>query len=335
MVSSVYDPSLEVSIGIPTKNNAESIKRTFKQIAQQTYPPDRVIIVDDSDDRTWKIIEEVGETMNFRIDIYQQSTEGRGVGRARQDIYENFDEDVLVCLDTDHAVPDDWLETHIRFHAENPSYGILSNSSRPGFDEQVRDPKKSEFFGQSNCSLKREALDQVKGWDPWFPRGEDWDIRIRFWTAGVKSYAKHDIDAWRFDRDVAGDTLTWFRKKVTMSPSSVTFLRKYGFWYFRFHPIHVIGDTLSLLAILSLVLIPFVAVIEPVLAMVLLGPPIILSAAYMYYKGPRKRNCFGILLRDFTAVPVFFALGLSALNNLLRIDRNIDWNYGGFENKLR
>lgn len=326
------DGSLSVAVGIPTMNNEDTIEETLRNLAHQTRPPNKVIVVDASTDSTPDIVERVNESTDIQIEYYRQLDYGRGVGGARHQIYREFEEDVLVCLDTDHDVRSDWLETHVRFHRENPEYGVLSNSGRQGFDKEVRNPKKSEYFGQSNCSLKREALDRVEGWDPWFPRGEDWDMRIRLWSAGVKSYAKHDIDAWRYERDIPRDTLAWFRKKVTGSPSSVTFLRKYGYWYLKFHPVHVVGDFLSLVSLVFLALVPLGLLVYPPSLLLFLGLPLILSLTYLYYKGPRKRDGFGLKRKDFTAVPVFFALGLSALYNLRRVGEDVDWNYSGFKN---
>lgn len=329
------DFSIETTVGIPTMNNESTIERTLRQLQDQTLLPDRVIIVDNSSDRTPDIIREVASDVDFPIDVCQQSDYGRGVGAARAQIYDLFENDLLVCLDTENSVDNKWLETHVQFHETHPDYGVLSNSSRDDFDKAVEDPMKSEFFGQSNCSLKRSALETTKGWDPWMQRGEDWDLRIRLWTAGVNVWAKSEIATDRFDRNIVDDTTTWFRTKVFRSPSSVTFLRKYGTWYLQFHPLHTFGDLLSAISILCLLCSPIAYLIAPIALPALLGTPIALSIGFLYYKGPRKRGNFVPLKRDFTSIVVFFALGLSALYNLRRVGGHEEWNYEGFDGSIK
>lgn len=326
---------LHISVGIPTMNNEESIERMLRQLDEQTRPPDRVIVVDASTDATPEIVADVGDDVAFDVDLYEQSDRGRGVGAARADIYDRFEGDVLACLDTEHAVDADWLAIHEEFHRSHPAYGVLSNSGRPGFDGPVDDPLQSHFFGQSNCSLKREALDATGGWDPWMQRGEDWDLRIRLWTAGVKSWAKHGIAATPFGRDLASNTTTWFRKKVYHDPSSVTFLRKYGLWYLRFYPLHVAADLLSLVAVVSLAIAPLGLLISPVSLVFLLGLPLASAAAFTYYKGPRKRSALLPRRSELSSLPVFFALGLSVLRNLRRVGGDETWNYQGFDKSAR
>ena len=335
MVENNWGDSVEATVGMPTMNNAETIRQSIEQLQEQTRLPDRVIIVDNSTDTTPEIVYDVATEVDFVVDLYQQSEYGRGVGAARAEIYDHFDEDLLLCLDTEHSVDETWVETHIEFHRTHPSYGVLSNSSITDFDEPVENPLQSEFFGQSNCSLKKSALEAVNGWDPWLHRGEDWDLRIRLWTAGVKSWAKNDIDAKRFNRNVTADTSAWFRTKVRYDPSSVTYLRKYGRWYFRFHPLHTLGDFASIAAIVCLAVAPLGFVLSPLFGALLVAIPLVLSAGFLYYKGPRKREKFVPAPEELGSLVVFYALGLSALNNLKKIGGDEDWNYGGFDHSVQ
>lgn len=330
-----WNAPIKATVGIPTMNNALTIERSLRQLQKQTRLPDRVIIVDNSSDSTQNIIENISTKLDFSVDIYQQPRHGRGVGAARDKIHQQFDGDLLLCLDTNNSVNNKWVETHIKFHKNNPSYGVLSNSSDTGVDRSIQNPLRSEYFGQSNCSIKKSALEVTDGWDPWFHRGEDWDLRIRLWTAGVKSWAKNDIASNRFEQNVTSEIGSWFRTKVLFDPSSVQFLRKYGLWYIRFHPLHVIGDFASIVGIISLLLAPIGMLVNTLLTVIQILIPLLLSIGFMYYKGPRKRGKFIPAANEVGSLLVFYALGLSAIKNLMRIGKHEDWNYKGFDKSIK
>jgi len=327
---------LTVEVGIPTFNNSDTIKQTLESLTNQIRKPDRIIIVDNSDDGTPEIVSEFSKMSNVCVDFYKQSDRGRGVGGARQDIYDEFEGDLLLCLDTDSVVKPQWIKEHIIFHKKNQNHGILSNTS--GKNREITDPKVSDYFGQSNCSIKKNALDQVRGWDPWFPRGEDWDMRIRLASAGVSSYAKNEINEQREKIGTEGEgsffekTLLWAQKKIS-APSSALFLDKYGLWYALFHPLHIAADFSS---IVSSVLI----IISPILSLMgfksLVSGSLIISLSlpfiYMYFKGPRKRDGFDPRKSDFTAFPIFFVLSISFLISMIdSIFNRYEWNYSGFK----
>ena len=327
---------LVIEVGIPTANNEDTIEETLETLASQNRKPDRVIIVDNSTDSTPKIVKEFSKNANLQIDLYKQSSPGKGVGRARQDIFEKFQGDVLACIDTDNILKKNWLEEHAIFHQEHTDFGILSNTS--GESREIIQPKESDYFGQSNCSLTKEALSKVEGWDPWFSRGEDWDIRIRLWRAGVKSYAKREINLAAKQIGTEGEgsffdrIKLWSKKKIS-APSSALFLKKYGMWYVNFHPKHFVGDMLSIYSILSLILAPIIYLLGNIyLFLVFLTVPILNSMIYAYYKGPQKRQGFSLQISDFIALPIFFVLSISFITSLIDLMFNeYDWNYDGLD----
>ena len=318
-----------IAVGIPTMNSAATIRETLESLTEQTRLPDRIIVVDASTDETPDIVESVAAETEVQITLLRQSDRGRGVGGARQDMYEELTEDVLACLDTQKRVEEDWIETRVRFHAEHPGYGVLSGSpiDREPIDRPAEGAKDPYYLRQSNCSITKEALDRVDGWDPWMARGEDWDLRIRLWRAGVQSWVKSDLACEFIEVDDPSDVVT----KILERPSSVDYLRKYGLWYARFHPVHVLGDAASLGSLFLLVVAPLLAAVGPTAALGLLVVPLLGAVTYLYMKSFRNRR----RLRDFEAVhmfvlPRFFVLGVTALRQLLR-GGGYDWNYGGFD----
>lgn len=315
--------SLSVTVGIPTCNNEATIRETLRQLVEGTRPPDRILVVDASTDRTPKIVDEVAAESQVPIDRYEQSDRGRGVGAARQDIYDRFEGDVLACLDTNVRVDADWLAERVRFHEEHPEYDVLSSAPLSDVDGPVDDPKRGFYFQQANCSIRAAALDRVGGWDPWLPRGEDWDMGIRLWRAGARVYARSDLHGDQMVEE--SQTLS----KTLGRPSSVAFLRKYGGWYLRFHPTHPLGDALSIVGLLALVATPLLLVLAPVLALGTAGLAAGLTALYLWLKLVPHREAWRPRLRDLHRTPRFFLLGYTALREFAAGDR--PWNRGGLD----
>ena len=319
----------KIAVGIPTMNSAATIKETLESLTEQTRTPDRIIVVDASTDETPDIVESVAEETEVPITLRRQSERGRGVGGARQDMYEELTEDILACLDTQKRVDDDWIETRIKFHEAHPNYGVLSGAPIDGesIDSPAESVKDPYYLRQSNCSITKEALDRVNGWDPWMARGEDWDLRIRLWRAEVQSWVKSDLACEFIEVDDPNEVIT----KILDRPSSVDYLRKYGLWYAWFHPIHVLGDVASIGSLFLLLVAPLLAAVGVTAALGLLVIPVLGAATYLYLKSFRNRR----RLRDFETVhlfvlPRFFVLGVTALQQLLG-GGDYDWNYGGFD----
>ncbi|WP_255149713.1 glycosyltransferase [Halorarius halobius] len=314
---------LFVTVGIPTCDNADTVGRTLRSLLDAERQPDRILVVDASSDDTPEVIERVAAEYDVPVDCYRQSDEGRGVGAARQDIYERFDGDLLACLDTEVAVDDDWLAEHVAFHREHPDVDVLSAAPMAGVDGPVTDPKRGFWFQQANCTVKREALARIDGWDRWLPRGEDWDAQIRLWRSGADAYARSDLDGESMTDETPAESLrkTWGR------PSSVAFVRKYGRWYVGFHPEHVLGDVGSVGALGLLVLGLFALPTFPPLGLVMLALAALPTLPYLYLKKVKHRDG-GFIREDAYDAARFYLLGVTAARELL-VGTDRPWNYGG------
>lgn len=324
--------NLSLAVGIPTANSEDTIENTLESLVEQTVQPDRIIVVDASTDSTPDIVRAVDERATVPIELHHQSDRGRGVGGARQDMFDLLEEDVLACLDTQKRVGPEWVETRLRFHRENPEYDVLSGMrSEEQIDRPASGPKDTNFLRQSNCSIRKSALDRVGGWDPWMARGEDWDLRIRLWTSGARSFIKSDLGCEFVERD---DPESAFRK-ILSRPSSADFLRKYGSWYLRFHPIHPLGDIASLVSVLVIPLTVLLAVVWSPLALGLLLGPLAGSLTYLYLKAFRGEKGLTDLRPFHVVIAVrFFLLGYTFTRQLVRSSDH-DWNYSGFDPRER
>lgn len=314
-----------VTVGIPTKDNADTIRGTLESLLDGTRPPDRILVVDASEDVTPDIVRALADESDVPIDYVRQSREGKGVGAARQEIYERFDGDVLACLDTNLDIPDDWLERRVEFHQNHPEYGVLNGTKEPGV-EAPAEPGTGNYFRQANCSITREALHRVGGWDPWFARGEDWDMHLRLAAAGVDSYTMSAVGASHRQSETPLEKLS----KKLGRPSSVTFLRKYGLWYLRRHPMHVVGDAVGVVSLLLVAVLPLVALWRRYVAVALSIVPLLGTVGYFHH----RTNVAGDVtyrLSDLPFVLGIYVLGYSTLRELVSGPRGVEWNHGGLE----
>lgn len=313
-----------VTLGIPTMNNQRTIWETLSEFADQTRPPDRVHVVDGSSDWTPDIIELFRETVHPPFDlVLERQSNSTGVGAARARIYEEFEGDILACFDT-NAVPDkQWLEKHLQTHEDHPTVDIVCGIYDERQSEVVESPHDRAFLIQKNCTIKREALDAVNGWDQNFTRGEDWDLAIRLWRNGATAYVREDLERHPIGGEGVGSRL---RTRLAR-PSSVRFLRKYGLWYAKFHPAHVLGDIGSVVSLaVGLVSLPLLAVVG-VSALFLLLIPILGMLGYIAAQAHARTS--GGLSLQFAArsAPEFFLLGYTAVRELRSGPRG-GWNYG-------
>lgn len=325
---STTERRLSIAVGIPTANNEETIRDTLESLIDQTVPPDRIIIVDASTDSTPAIVQEVDSETTVVIECHKQSDRGRGVGGARNDIHSLLEEDILACLDTQKRVGPEWIEKRLDFHYENPEYDVLSGMrSDSVVDRPASGPKDPNFLRQSNCSIRKSALDRVDGWDQWMGRGEDWDLLIRLWTSGAQSYIRSDLACEFVAED---DTATAFTK-ILGRPSSVDFLRKYGRWYVSFHPLHVGGDVASAVSLLLFPISVVLGVLWSTLAFALLSVPALCAGFYTYQKAFRgDADMTDIRPRHGVLAIRFFLLGYTSVRQLV-VSRDHDWNMAGFD----
>lgn len=227
---------MNITLGLCTRDNEDTIEETLTSILKQKRLPDEIIICDKSRDKTLKIIESLLFGV-LPLKIINQK--GDGVGDAYQQIYLNLcNTDVFVTLQTNLRVEEDWLKKIEMGFEDNPWADIISSSPKA-------------YFTGRNMAIRIETLRRVDGWDNRFLRGEDWDIHIRLKRIGAKSVYVNGINHRWIKKD---DTDTIW--KSLRKPTSITFLAKYGLWYLKFRPIHVLGDLSSLFLIGCFVTLP-------------------------------------------------------------------------------
>ena len=240
-------------LGMCTKNNENTIEKQLKIIISQKIKPDEVVIVDASDDSTPEIIKDILESAGITFKIIRQK--GSGLGDARQEIFEyakgKFD--LIVFLDTEkYPINENWFGNHIKFHKEHEDSAVLNGRFVKKDYEPVSPFKDINYFIQCNCSIKIDYLELAGGYDRCLKRGEDWDLAIRLYKIGARSYVSSKVASYEVD---TSDLKAYLKKKL-QRPSSLNFVKKYGLWYIKNYPHHILADTLGTMNLISMTLSP-------------------------------------------------------------------------------
>lgn len=318
--------SRHVVVGIPTYNNEDTIGRTLELVLEQSVLPDRIVCCDKSDDRTPEVIERYQDNdQGVEIELIEQR--GDGVADAYNQIleYVEGEYDVLVTLQTNLIVDDDWIEGHLEIHEDHPEIDMVTGDWK-GFEWTDREvtPRERPYYVGRNFSVKPGVLEAIDGWDRNFLRGEDWDMHIRLAGNGTRTYARTAI-GYEWQKQDPYITLS----KAKRRPTSVSFLSKFGAWYIRFHPSHVVSDALSVSAVvtgaLTVLTLPL-AITSAVFGAMFLASVVAFVLGHNLLRGGVDES------RIVGTVRKQFLNGISVLYALRRIvGQDVDWNRAGFD----
>lgn len=169
------------SIILPAHNEEKYIRHALESIVNQTYLPHQVIVVNDnSNDGTSEIIDEFVEKYSFiqTLNSGSKSTFHEPGSKIIQAFYKGFEKlnsdwDVIVKLDADVVLPQNYFEEIISEFERNPKIGIAGGIAnifqngnwefeKIGNKKQVRGPFKSY---SKKCFEKIGGLKKSIGWD--------------------------------------------------------------------------------------------------------------------------------------------------------------------------
>ena len=317
---------LEVVVGVATYNNEETIDSTMNMLLEQTRPPDRIVCCDKSDDETRERIRGFQQTDHeTSIEILHQ--EGSGVADAYNVMLDHIsgEYDLFATIQTDLIIEENWLEGHLQIHERRPEIDMVTGA---GGDTETSEsevsPEDSAYYTGRNFSAKEGVLERVDGWDRNFLRGEDWDMRIRL--AGVKTsvFASEElIHDWQQPEPSIS------LSKAKRKPTSVTFLSKYGPWYARFHPSHVLSDALSVTAIGGAVgtagLLPIIPTVSAASALLFALSVVLYWGGHILARGGVDGDrLFGPIRKQLlNGIGVLYAFNRIVLSE-------VEWNMTGF-----
>lgn len=316
----------EVVVGVATYNNADDIDETIEMILTQTRPPNRLVFCDKSSDETQKRIRaHQNQADSPTVEIIDQS--GDGVADAYNDILDHIagEYDIFATVQTEITVNEEWLASHLKVHNKRPEIDMVmgDNKENNPVDKEVGPDERPYYVGR-DFSAEAGVLERVNGWDRNFLRGEDWDMRIRLAGVRTRVYAKTEV-GYRKDWSDPYISLS----KAQRKPTSVTFLSKYGLWYARFHPSHVVSDGLSLVSILSAAgtvgFLPVLPALSAISAVLFTLSILTYWVAHLTLRGGVDQTIIVGPVRKqlLNGVAIVYAY-----NRVVR--RDVEWNMNGF-----
>lgn len=189
------------SVVVITRNRCESLRRTLAGIARLNHPSYEVIVVDNaSTDDTREVV----HTARAR---YVFSAAGNGISRTRQIGVEEARAEVVAMCDDDCVPEPDWLTYMLERFTGNEELALVGGrvinvgfpgrrqfkgTTRPagpnGIMEFVEEPADAEYFGNLNMALRRSAVMEVGGYDPFLKAGrEELDLAASLRQAGYST----------------------------------------------------------------------------------------------------------------------------------------------------
>ncbi|MCW4007347.1 MAG: glycosyltransferase [Candidatus Bathyarchaeota archaeon] len=192
---------VEVTIGLCTRNNEETIRYVIKSLLSQEYPHRNIelIVVDGSSkDNTLKIIGHLLSKSNFLVKFFSENV---GLGFARQTVVDNASSDYIIWVDGDTIFPKDFVRKQVEFMDKNlrvgigrAKYGILNGLNYVAFLENIpfvveslRVTKEAPLgiCGTEGAIYRVKAIKSAGGFDVNIKgAGEDIDLARRILTLG-------------------------------------------------------------------------------------------------------------------------------------------------------
>ncbi len=180
-----------ISVIIPAYNAEKTIRETIESVLKQTFQDFEIIVINDgSEDATLEIANSIKDS-RLKVFSYpnakQAASRNRGISHSTGEF--------LAFLDADDLWTPEKLEAQLKALQDNPQAAVAYSWSNC-IDEKgnfLRKASQSTTSGDvyaklllcdfldngSNPLVRRDALEEVGGFDESLPPAEDWDMWIR------------------------------------------------------------------------------------------------------------------------------------------------------------
>lgn len=189
-----------VSVVATVLNEAASISRLLRSFAQQTRPPDEVIIVDGgSSDGTLAALESFAQTAPFPVRVLVRP--GANISRGRNVAISEAAGSLIAATDAGVRLEPDWLERLVAPFSIEPAPDVVSGFFVPEHENlfelvlgAVTLPRLDEidpqrFYPSSrSVAFRREAWQRVGGYPEWLDYCEDLLFDFALQDAGYSFY---------------------------------------------------------------------------------------------------------------------------------------------------
>jgi alpha-1,3-rhamnosyltransferase len=200
-----------VSVVVPSFNHARFIEGTLRSILKQTFPPAKLIVIDDgSSDDSRRIIERVLRDCLFPCELIAR--ENRGLSATLNEGLERTRGDYFAYLGSDDLWLPDFLEARVGLLESRPP-AVLAYGHTYFVDEQnqvvdstadwaeyvdgdVRDMLLQTTGPMSPTVVYRRAALEQQRWNE-ESKLEDYDLYLRLSATGDFAFDERILSAWR------------------------------------------------------------------------------------------------------------------------------------------
>lgn len=202
----------KISVIIPTYNDSQHLTRAIDSVLRQTIDVHEIIVVDDASTEDISPILTQYDDDRIRVERHQTN---RGGSAARNTGIKLATGDYLAFLDAD----DEWLESKLErqldvlesrsdewvaVHCDreyqlsltsrlgyflSAMIGVRTDPPKEGGEELIKDILLINLStGASTLMVTKELTEAIGGFDPEFPRHQDWEFLIRVLQHGKLAY---------------------------------------------------------------------------------------------------------------------------------------------------
>ena len=177
----------KISVVLTTKNEEKNIGELLESLNNQEEPYEVIVADSDSADKTQDIVKKYSKkNKNIKLIIYpgtRAESMNYGIKQAKGD--------AIAFIGGDDTADKNWIK-EIRNGLKNADIVvgelILKGEEKVKNIENVKLFHKGEnvSYPGTNTTYKKEILDKLGGFDPWFSSAEDLEINLRAVDSGYK-----------------------------------------------------------------------------------------------------------------------------------------------------
>ena len=182
--------SFRFSVVVIAKNEPR-IRYTLESLVRQSVKPwEVIVVVDDPNDISATVAKEYVHALPIKVVVNNVP----GFGGARASGVNAANSDIIAFIDADCIADEMWIENYTKLFEERQDVLV-----QVGGNFSIKDPSEvdmvrsgkikapvSDFEFTQNMAFRREVIDIVGNFDPWFNEGgEDLDFFIRLKKSGI------------------------------------------------------------------------------------------------------------------------------------------------------
>jgi len=210
-----------VSVIIPTYKRNEMLGRAIQSVLNQTYNNIEVIVVDDNDSKTIyrKNTEEIMKRYSNDNRVkYIKHAENKNGAAARNTGIRNSQGDFIAFLDDDDEFFEDKISLQVnRLNVLDSSWGGIYCACQT-YQEGIKKTAymnytegnlckelllmENSIFAGSTLLIRREVIQELKGFDESFTRHQDWELLVRFFRKYKIAYINKILVKIHMDSDI-------------------------------------------------------------------------------------------------------------------------------------